>query len=80
MYVHVCVDQVILGEDGVRDNLSKGKGFVNLSTIDPETSSRMAEVRHMHTVTRYEQCCSGAPSARSRLAKLPESVTCIVCG
>lgn len=48
-----CMDQVIFGEDGVRDSISEGKGFVNLSTVDPETSSRMAEVRHMHAVTRY---------------------------
>ena len=44
------VDQVVLGEDGVRDNLSQGQGFVNLSTVDPETSSRMAEVRHLQGV------------------------------
>ena len=56
VYVCVCVwcmDQVIFGENGVRDSISEGKGFVNLSTVDPETSSRMAEVRHMHAVTRY---------------------------
>ena len=34
------------------DNLSQGQGFVNLSTVDPETSSRMAEVRHVLGVMR----------------------------
>lgn len=52
LFLYCYVDQVVLGEDGVRDNLSQGQGFVNLSTVDPEASSRMAEVRHVQGVMR----------------------------
>lgn len=36
--------QVVFDEHGVLEQITKGKGYIDMSTVDAETSSKISEV------------------------------------
>ena len=47
----VLYNQVVLGPQGIINGISSGKGYVDMSTIDPETSKELEQVLALN-------CCS----------------------
>lgn len=41
-----CSRQIVIGNSGVLQGISSGKGFVDMSTIDVDTVKEIAEVGH----------------------------------
>jgi len=35
---------VVFDKDGVLEQIDSGKGYIDMSTVDPETSSKISEV------------------------------------
>lgn len=36
--------QVVFGKDGILEHISGGKGYIDMSTVDADTSSKICEV------------------------------------